>query len=189
MLLQNSGGEHIAVYCLLDSDYHTIAQKTTRRGQANRNQINLHIWAKKEIENYLLVPSAIQRLVVDRVARRVLPPTEVEIAEKINSLATNRYDEVFDGISAELLAEDRGLGAAGANRATRELLDPVWATPAGRQGLVSGKQVLSGLFKWIQDEFGVSLTAAAVIRTMRHTEVHQEVREFLEAVIAGRSIA
>jgi hypothetical protein len=118
-----------------------------------------------------------------------LPPTEVEIAEKINSLATNRYDEVFDGISAELLAEDRGLGAAGANRATRELLDPVWATPAGRQGLVSGKQVLSGLFKWIQDEFGVSLTAAAVIRTMRHTEVHQEVREFLEAVIAGRSIA
>jgi predicted ATPase len=189
MLLQNSGGEHIAVYCVLDSDYHTQAQKAARRGQANRNQINLHIWAMKEIENYLLVPAAVQRLVAERVARRVVPPTEAEIAEKIDSLARDRYDEVFDGLSAELLADDRGLGAAGANRATRELLDPIWAEPAGRQGLVSGKQLLSGLFKWIQDEFGASLTAAAVIRTMRPAEVHPEVRDFLNTVIAGRAIA
>jgi predicted ATPase len=189
MLLQNSGGEHIAVYCVLDSDYHTPAQKALRREQAHRTQINLHIWGRKEIENYMLVPAAVRRLVEARIARRVVPPSEAEVAQKIDDLARERYDEVFDGISAELLAADRGLGAAGANRATREFLDPIWATAEGRQSLVSGKQLLSSLFKWIQDEFGASLTAAALIRTMRPGEVHVEIRDVLNAVIAGREIA
>lgn len=189
MLLQNSGGEHIAVYCVLDSDYHTSTQKAARRTQAARSQINLHIWSRKEIENYLLVPSVLQRLVADRVARRVAPPSEAEIEAKLNELALNRYDEVFDGISAEVLADERGLGAAGANRTTRSLLDSLWAEPVGRLSVVSGKSILASFFRWIQDEFGVSLTSAAVIRAMRPTEVHEEVRVFIDSLIHGRAIA
>lgn len=189
MLLQNSGGEHIAVYCVLDSDYHTAAQKASRLTHATRNQINLHIWSRKEIENYLLIPSVLHRLVADRVARRVAQPTEAEIAQKIDELAREKHDEVFDGFSAEVLAEERGLGAAGANRATRGILEPVWATPEGRQAVVSGKAVLASLFRWIQEEFGVSLTSAAVIRAMRPIEVNHEIRNFLESVIHGRPIA
>ncbi len=189
MLLQNSGGEHIAVYCVLDSDYHTTKQKADRRAQATRNQINLQIWAKKEIENYLLVPSAIQRLITSRIARRIVPPTEVEIAEKIDQLAAERYDEVFDGLSAEILADNRGLGAAGANRATREVLDPLWASATGKQSLASGKSILADLFKWVQEEFGVSMTHAAVIGSMHPIEVHADVQSFLDTVIQGRAIA
>lgn len=189
MLLQNSGGEHIAVYCVLDSDYHTTKQKAARRIQAVRNQINLQIWTKKEIENYLLVPSALQRLVASRIARRMVPPSEAEIAEKIDQFAAERYEEVFDGISAEILAEERSLGAAGANRATREIMDPLWESVAGRQSLSSGKSILSDLFKWIQEEFGVSMTTAAVIGAMRPIEVHADVQRFLDALIRGRAIA
>lgn len=188
MLLQNSGGEHIAVYCVLDSDYHTTTQKAARRMQAVRNQINLQIWTKKEIENYLLVPSALQRLVASRIAHRMVPPSDAEIAEKIDQFAAERYDEVFDGISAEILAEERGLGAAGANRATREMMDPLWASAAGRQSLSSGKSILSALFKWVQEEFGVSMTTAAVIGAMRPIEVHSDIQHFLDALVRGRAI-
>jgi predicted ATPase len=188
MLLQNAGGEHISLYCVLDSDYHTEAQKATRRTQAARNQINLHIWSKKEIENYLLVPSVIQRLIASRGARRVVAPTEAEIAEQLDRLAQDRYDQVFDGLSAEILADDRGLGGAGANRAARVLVDAAWASADGRLSLASGKALLSALFRWIQDEFGVSLTSSAVIREMRPVEVHPEVRHFIEAVVGGRPL-
>lgn len=188
MLLQNAGGEHISLYCALDSDYHTEVQKTARRAQAERNQITLHIWGRKEIENYLLVPAAIQRLIASRGARRVVAPSETEIAEQMDRLARDRYDEIFDGLSAEMLADDRGLGGAGANRAARAVLDPAWATADGRLSLASGKSLLSALFRWIQDEFGVSLTSAAVIREMRPVEVHPEVRRFIEAVVDGRAL-
>ncbi|WP_288392038.1 AAA family ATPase [uncultured Herbaspirillum sp.] len=188
MLLQNAGGEHITLYCVLDSDYHSETQKTSRRAQATRNQINLHIWGKKEIENYLLVPSVIQRLIASRGARRVVVPTEAEITEKLDQLAQERYDEVFDGFSAEILADDRGLGSAGANRAARAVVDAAWATREGRLSLASGKALLSALFRWIQDEFGVSLTSAAVIREMRPVEVHPEIRRFIEAILGGRPL-
>ncbi|HMW28892.1 MAG TPA: AAA family ATPase [Plasticicumulans sp.] len=188
MLLQNSGGEHIAVYCILDSDYHTRHQMTVRREQASRNQINLHIWTKKEIENYLLIPSAIQRLIAARIARRIVAPTETEIAEKIDQLARDRYDEVFDGISAEILGENRGLGAAGANKETRSRLDSEWATAAGRQSLASGKSILTDLFRWAQEEFGVSMTSAAIIRAMYPFEVNEEIRGFLDTVVHGRTM-
>lgn len=189
MLLQNAGGEHISLYCVLDPDYHTEAQKTARRAQAVRNQINLHIWGKKEIENYLLVPSVIQRLIASRGARRVVAPTAAEIAEQIDRLAQERYDEVFDGLATEILADDRGLGGAGANRAARVVIDSAWASADGRLSLASGKAILSALFRWIQDEFGVSLTSAAVIREMRPVEVHPEVRRFIESVIDGQPLA
>lgn len=188
MLLQNAGGEHISLYCVLDSDYHTEAEKTARRAQAIRNQISLHIWGKKEIENYLLVPSAMQRCIAARGARRVVAPTEAEIAEKLDQLAQDRYDEIFDALSAEILAENRALGAAGANRAARGVLDPIWTSAEGRLTLASGKAVLSAFFRWVQDEFGVSLTAAAVIRDMRIGEVHPEVTRFIEAVVHGRPL-
>ncbi len=188
MLLQNAGGEHISLYCILDSDYHTESQKASRRTQAARNQINLHIWEKKEIENYLLVPSVIQRLIANRGARRIVPPTEAEIAQKIDLLAQERYDEIFDGLAAEILSDERGLGGAGANRAARVVIDTKWTSAEGRLTLASGKALLSALFRWVQDEFGVSLTSAAVIREMRPAEVHSEVKRFLESVIGGRPI-
>jgi hypothetical protein len=63
MLLKNSVDEDILVYCLFDSDYHTDEEIEERITDAKRLSVELHIWKKKEIENYLLVPSAINRLI------------------------------------------------------------------------------------------------------------------------------
>lgn len=53
----------IITYCIFDSDFHTEEEKSKRLLDANEHEINLHIWNKKEIENYLLVPSAICRAI------------------------------------------------------------------------------------------------------------------------------
>jgi hypothetical protein len=65
----------------------------------------------------------------------------------------------------------------------------LWETADGRQNLASGKAILSALFNWVQDEFGVSLTAAALIRSMRPAEVHEEVRLLLDSIIRRRPLA
>ena len=56
----------IITYCIFDSDFHVEEEKKQRLLDAKSNDINLHIWNKKEIENYLLVPSAICRLIKDK---------------------------------------------------------------------------------------------------------------------------
>ena len=55
--------QKVAIYCILDSDYHVPQQTTERLSHASAKGIRLKIWSRKELENYLLVPTAIQRLV------------------------------------------------------------------------------------------------------------------------------
>lgn len=61
MLLKSSGGEEIRKYCIFDRDFHTDDDITERYSSAAEHKIFIHIWRKKEIENYVIVPKAITR--------------------------------------------------------------------------------------------------------------------------------
>ena len=53
----------IKCYCILDSDYYTDKYKASQMKSAQDAHLHLHIWAKKEIENYILIPKAIYRII------------------------------------------------------------------------------------------------------------------------------
>jgi hypothetical protein len=59
--LRNSVGEEVVAYSIFDSDYHTEEQIAERYDEATKRGVELHIWTKKEIENYFLVPNAVFR--------------------------------------------------------------------------------------------------------------------------------
>ena len=61
MFLQNSVGQEVITYCVLDSDYHTEEEIRDRLEEASVKGVELHVWERKEIENYLFVPAAILR--------------------------------------------------------------------------------------------------------------------------------
>lgn len=182
MLLKNAGGENIRVYCILDSDYHTDQQKSERHAQAKEHGVNLYIWSRKEIENYLLVPSVIQRVIATRAAKRVTPPNEQEVLAQLQSICDELKDEIFDAIATELLAQNRGLGQGGANKRARSILDDRWKSNEDRLSIISGKAALSRLSHWSQEQFGVSLTASAIARSFKTNEVPQDMRTVLEAI-------
>jgi hypothetical protein len=142
MLLRNSVGEDIQVYCVLDSDCHTPKQKENRVVQATRMGICLHIWKKNDIENYFLIPSAIHEVIRHRVVRGKQKPSIDDIRLKIEETSLALRDDVFDGLSQEILAEERKLGAGGANQRARTVLEEFWSTFEGRLSAISGKIVL-----------------------------------------------
>jgi energy-coupling factor transporter ATP-binding protein EcfA2 len=115
MLLRNAIGQDITSYCLLDSDYHTPGQVEARQNEAREKGLNLHIWERKEIENYLLVPEVIFRTVETRT-RGQQPELSAElIAQKLFELAGAKRDEVTDAYAAEFLSENRSAGPTHAN--------------------------------------------------------------------------
>jgi energy-coupling factor transporter ATP-binding protein EcfA2 len=185
MLLKNSGGENIRVYCILDADYHTAKQRMDRYAKSADVKLELHIWRRKEIENYVLAPAAIARLIEKRVPRRTTPPTVAEVQAEILRVIEAQKNEVFDGVAAELWAEDRSLGSSGANKRAREIVEEGWNTEEGRLALVSGKTALSQLSRWSQEQFGVSLSASAIVRAMVAGEVAREMARVLECVAKG----
>lgn len=188
LLLRNAGGERISVYCILDSDYHTDAQIAKKHKQAVDAGVKLHIWKRKEIENYLLLPAAIQRAIESRVAKRTRPPVADEVVAKIQSIVESLRDEVFDGMANEISLDDRSLGPARSNKSARERLRKRWEDPASKLAVVPGKLALSQVAKWSQDQFGVSLNPGLIARSALREEVPHEMRQVLEAISKGNSL-
>jgi len=182
MLLKNAGGESITVYCILDSDYHTQLEIRQRLQKAKEVGVQLRIWQRKEIENYLLVPTVIQRLIASRISRRKKPPSISEVERILENSFTELKDEVLDALSTEILAQNRALGAGGANKVAREYLNKRWKTPEGRLSVVSGKEVISKLSTWSQKEYGISINASLLARTMNPSDIALEVVEVLNAI-------
>jgi hypothetical protein len=185
MLLKNAGGEDISVYCILDSDYHTDSQIEKRRRQALDAGVKLHVWKRKEIENYLLEARAIQRAIAARVAKRTVSPTLSEVSEEMGRIVEALRDDVFDGMVGEIALEDRSLGPSKTNKVARERLEARWTDFDSKLDMIPGKSAFSQIARWSQDQFGVSLNPGLVARSMHKEEVPKEVCSVLQAVMRG----
>lgn len=188
MFLQNSMGEKIITYCILDSDYHTLEEKEERHNEARSRGVHLHIWSQKEIENYLVVSTVIHRLICRRLSARIAPPTPKEIDAQVLKLALEMEEDIFDAISAEILARQRSLGQGGANKLARKVIKDEIDRAGNFLSLVSGKEILSRLSQWCQAEFRVSFNAIAIAREMNADDIAEEMRKIVAAIENGETL-
>lgn len=181
MLLENETGESIITYCLLDSDYHTPEEIAERQKQASERNVQLHIWSRKEIENYVLVPSLIQRVIADSTSKRTTPPDEEEVAAKLYQIAGSLHDEVIESLATEIQANNRKLALSSAIKQAKERI-----TPHLQQGdftsRIPGKSAVSLLSQWSQTEFGVQLSALKLARNIHRSEMESEVQAVITAI-------
>lgn len=189
MFLENAGGEGIIVYCIFDSDYHTAEELRHRYNDAAKRGVQLHVWERKEIENYLLVASAIQRVIASGLSGGRSAPSTEEVASLITSVAEQLKDETFDSLASELQKQNRGWDTGSVNKRAREILNERWTKPAGPVSLVSGKRALSLLSEICKQQFGVSFGAQRIARELRADELPPEVHEVVEAIEMGRVFA
>lgn len=189
MFLRNAAGADIRAYCMLDSDYHSDGQKQARLQQASERGVQLHIWSRKEIENYLLVPTAIARAVERQLADGDEGPSVDEVRDVLDAAAEGLRDATFDGLAAEYLAENRGLGPGGANQLARDTLAANWGSLEHKLAIVSGKDILARLAAWSHEQYGVSLNATKIVRSFRVAEIPDELRDVLRAIANGAPFA
>ena len=181
MTLQNSIGEKIQIYCILDRDYHTNEEIKERYQKAKEQDISLHIWSQKEIENYLLMPSVVHRYISKQVAKRTIPPVLQEVQDEIEKLAWNMEDDVFDTLSNEFLVRNRNKGSKGSNRDAREYMKP-YKENGSIVPIVSGKFLLSKLSSWSQSEFSVQISSIGIIKEFQSSEINPEMKQVITAI-------
>jgi hypothetical protein len=178
--LKNAGDKKIKTYCILDSDYKTEDEQKEIRKEAERHKLQLHIWSKKEIENYLLVPSAIHRF-VRRASTGKIPQIET-ISRRLERICEDQRDAVTDAIATEIQAKDKKYSLAKANKTAREAVKSTWGTLDGKFSLVSGKRVLSELSAWTKKNYGVSFSALAIAHAITTAELHNEIRNVVTRI-------
>ncbi len=185
MFLENAGGEGIVTYCIFDSDYHTSEEIANRRREAVKRGISLHIWTRKELENYLLIPSAIQRAIQIQMAQGKAAPSVDEVEEKLETIAGTLKVDVIDCTATAIQSVDRKLTAATSNQKARRIVSERWKTQVGRFGAIPGKKALASLSRWVQENYKVSLGAFNIARCMTRDEIDDELKDVLWAIEEG----
>jgi hypothetical protein len=184
MALKNAVGGRIKAYCVLDSDYRSEDEIRARYEDAEKRGVSLHVWSRKEIENFLLRPSAIRRLLAARISGRNAP-NESEVHEKMIAICEGERSSVEDGVASALVQADRRLDVGTANKAARSRVGELWGSTQNRLALVSGKDLLARISEWTQGEFGASFGAPAIARQMKASDIADEVREVIGAIETG----
>lgn len=188
LLLKNAVGEDITVYCVLDSDYHTPEEIQERLKQAAQKGIELHVWTKKEIENYFVVPEAILRTIKRELRPGAEEPSITMVNDALDRVLDQERDTVFDALANEFQARDRAGGLPKANKRAREVIENAWRTQDGKLTFVSGKAVISAMSAWSQDEFGVSLSTRKILRNLNRAEVDRELATVVSAIEKGHKL-
>lgn len=182
MLLKGRGGEGICKYCIFDRDYHPENDIQERYESADRNGVFLHIWNKKEIENYFIIPKAIARY-VNKNKRKGKIISKQEVERIIDQLCEDLKDDILDTISEEFVRRNRpSTGGRGGNKYAREVLAKRWSALDGKLGVVGGKDLISKISNWSQSNFGIGLNAAGLCGFLETDEIDEELVKVMKAI-------
>jgi hypothetical protein len=177
MLLKNAGDENITAYCIFDSDYHLPEEIAARYSEAVEKGVQIHIWSKKEIENYFIIPSAIYRIILNSATKSDLVTLEA-VKDKVKEIVEGYWDVVMDNYSSSYLKFNRGKDLVTANKYSRDLLRQI-KMDGKMQDRVSGKEVIASLSNWSKLTYGVSLTMHQLVQEI---EVHEYDLEFIRVI-------
>jgi predicted ATP-dependent endonuclease of OLD family len=145
----------------------------------------------KEIENFLLVPSAI-----DRAAER-------KLADRCSRTGSSiQYQRVAEDLLDEFAEEKRAYVASRILAKRREYMKAIapkiddttvtefglrefeqrWSTVEGRLAMLPGKDAWAAINESLQSKFGINVTPTAIIDAMKEDEIPQEMKNLLDGL-------
>jgi predicted ATPase len=143
---------------------------------------------RTDIENYLILPGVIWRVVCTELQERSAEveqlPTQAQVQEEIEQIVDSLYNETFDSIAVQIdkhtvVYHGRHLDPSAINQRTRAFLDEKWTTLEGKLAIVIGKQALKAIRRRFQERWGISFTDNGLIDAMTDDEIAPEISEII----------
>ncbi len=167
---------YIKCTCILDRDYFPDEELKENIAKAESNHLKLHIWKRKEIENYLIVPKAIFRL-----TKRDSTEYE-EFYSKFNDLVDNFKDYVMDQY-AEKYRSYKLVAHSTSNDYARKIIRERWTTLENKINMIGGKELIKKINTWLKAEYKISSSINQLIKELHANEIDAEIVSVLEMII------
>lgn len=181
-------GSKVRSVGILDRDFRSRAECKFLTKQSDGFNEWTRIHDRKEIENFLLVPAALDRAIQRRIADREkrtgsrcsTPRPAVQILEDFRSEQRNyllsrhielskRFETKHGKVShADVLTEE-AIGA----------FEKEWASDDEIFGMLPGKSALSVINKELQETCAVSITTSGIIAAMKDDEIPSEIKSLI----------
>jgi hypothetical protein len=184
-------GAEIKSAAILDRDYRSTAECNSIISGAEDFCQFVRIHERKEIENFLLIPSALDRAIEQRIAdrkRRTGKVCEVpqSASEILTAFAAAQRPYVMSRHIALWVRYQKDSGSKKhPDILTEEAInwfEAEWARPGSNLCLIPGKDALSVLNKAIQEQCAVSIAPSGIITAMSQHEVPIEMISLIDAI-------
>lgn len=176
-ILIKSTTDTISMHCLLDSDYFTEIDIRKRKEEASEHNINLHIWSRKEIENYFLNDNLIFRYISEKSNYEKVD--KLAVKNKLSEVLEELKDQTFDAIAQHYFNQNKGKGFSNANKHARKIIDEAWLSETGKLSICSGKEVISKMSGWSNETYGVSFSSKSLARIITINEIPNEMKQVI----------
>lgn len=186
--IETTLGGIVSAAAILDKDYRSRDECATVTTQCQDSCNLVFVHECKEIENYLLVPNAIDRAAAQRVADRatrtgVAVTYSLQAASILERFAAEKKSFVTSQYLATRRRFERGQAPsrdeAVANQLALDEFDQEWATANRKFQLIPGKEALAYVNAALQAEYSVSITLSGIVDAMRLDEVPPGMRNLL----------
>jgi len=189
-------GAKILKAVVFDRDYRVDAEVQAVRTQLEKFAAPVHIHDRKEIENYLLEPFAIDLAIRKQVSEHNKRSEEkVQYAESAADILELVSAPMKSLVSAQFItrrtqyekSKDPGLDYVTLNQRALEQFEELWATWSSRKLVVPGKELLSQINRYIQERYRVTITPIAIVNAMTATEIPSYITDLIASLDAFRS--
>lgn len=167
----------IKTLCILDRDYHSDGEVQKLYALANENHLELHIWKKKEIENYLLVPNALAKVAgISPEDYEGISAFKAGLFQELDKLAMDTKGCKFD----QLHKADRSKEISYFLKEVEEWFSSNWTTLEGRLSVACGKDIISLVNDWIKKRYNKSSSRSKIISQLQPTDIPSEMKEVVD---------
>ena len=176
-LLYDETDGDIETICILDRDYYPDYVLNEKKSMAAENHLELHIWDKKEIENYILMPEIIlaaSKLPIDKKS---------ELINALDKAAEQYREAVTDRFAQKIMESDRSVAIPTANEQARKLVRDKWTSLEGKIALINGKDFKSDVMRILREQFKVSCSINRLIESMTYENTPEELIEVINKLI------
>ena len=184
-------GTRVVASVVLDRDYRSLPECAKITGECRRSADYVTILSCKEIENFLLVPAAIDRAAARRIAARPDRSSAKEVKVPwAESVLAAYADSQRSYISAQFIEQARKFERVNSpsrheTEVSKDVLDWLegqWSDTKSRLALLPGKEALSVVNAALQREYGVSITPASIIEAMQLSEIDDTVVQLVSSL-------
>jgi hypothetical protein len=175
---------------ILDRDFRSSEEIDAIKSDLESELDIALILGRKEIENYLLVPSAVcsalnaeaRKRRAERGEHPVCSISEVEgaIMEITNSMRSNVHSQYLARRGEHLTKTGDRRDQATILRETGDWFDEEWSTLDGRIRVAPGKDVLARLRDWAQERFAVTLTTSLILGKLSKNDIAADLIGIIE---------
>jgi hypothetical protein len=187
--LERTLGSAMLLAVVLDRDYRCEEEIAQILAKLKESIPTAFVHQRKEIENYLLVPNALQRAIEDAIRERrtrtgevvgKIETTEALLSEVTNPMKTDSLGQYVQSRVESLRASRRQ--AATVTIETIDWFEAKWRNMDSRMEVVPGKKTLSALRTILQGRYSIGLTDGRIIASIRPDEIPSDLAGVLRAL-------